>query len=276
MTVITDATRWFAVRRPNPRAALRLFCFAYAGGGTPIYRRWPELLSPDFEVCAVQLPGRGNRIKEQPFYAIEPLVQAVASAITPYLDRPFAFFGHSMGAIISFELSRLLGERDRIAPAHLFISGRRAPQLQRDEEITHNLPESHFISHVRNLNGTPDEVLEHPELMELMLPLLRADFSIVETYRYRPGPPLNIPLTAFGGVRDPEVPPPDVEAWRAQTCAAFNLRIMPGGHFFLNDAPVQAAMLRIIESDLIQAVRQTRAQKGETGETFFITSGNRS
>jgi medium-chain acyl-[acyl-carrier-protein] hydrolase len=260
---MTQATRWFAVRRPNPCATLRLFCFPYAGGSTQIYRRWPEILSPDFEVCAVHLPGRGNRITEQSFYAVEPLVQAVASAITPYLDRPFAFFGHSMGAIISFELSRLLSERGGRVPAHLFISGRRAPQLQRDEEITHNLPQSQFLSHVRNLNGTPDEVLEHPELMELMLPLLRADFSIVETYRYRPGPPLQIPLTAFGGVGDPEVPPPDVESWRAQTSAAFNLRIMPGGHFFLNDSPVQAAMLRVIELDLLQAVRQTRAAKGK-------------
>lgn len=256
MTIITEATRWFAVRRPNPRAALRLFCFPYAGGGTPIYRRWPELLAPDFEVCAVQLPGRGSRIKEQPFYAVAPLIEAVASAIAPYLDRPFAFFGHSMGAIISFELARLLSERRAVSPAHLFVSGRRAPQLRRDERSTYNLPESCFISHVRSLNGTPDEVLEHPELMELMLPLLRADFSVVETYRYRAGPPLDIPLTAFGGVHDAEVSREDVEAWGAQTCAAFNLRIMPGGHFFLNDPPTQAAVLSIIESDLRHAARQ--------------------
>src|ERR1044072_7174080 len=119
MSVMTQATRWFAVRRPNPRARLKLFCFPYAGGSTQIYRRWPEIRSPDFEVCAVQLPGRGNRITEQSFYAVEPLVQAIASAITPHLDRPFAFFGHSMGAIISFELSRLLSERGGSVPAPL-------------------------------------------------------------------------------------------------------------------------------------------------------------
>ena len=129
------------------------------------------------------------------------------------------------------------------------------------DPITHDLPEPLFISRVRSLNGTPAEVLEHPELMELMLPLLRADFSVVETYRYRPGPPPGCPITAFGGVSDAEVSRADVEGWRAQTSADFSLRIMPGGHFFLLDTPARAAMLRIIESELAQAARAGRGTR---------------
>ncbi|HEY0170028.1 MAG TPA: alpha/beta fold hydrolase [Pyrinomonadaceae bacterium] len=254
-SITNEAARWFVVRRPNPRAALRLFCFPYAGGGTPIYRQWPELLPPEYEVYAAQLPGRGNRMREPPYYSFEPMVEALASAVAPHLDRPFAFFGHSMGATIGFELARLLEARGAGLPARLFVSGRRAPQLPRDWEITYNLPEPQFISHVQSLNGTPAEVLEHPELMELMLPLLRADFSVVETYEYRTGPPLGCPITAFGGAEDAEVDREKVAAWREQTSADFNLRIMPGGHFFLSDTPTQAAMLRIIESELRQAAR---------------------
>lgn len=252
----TEAARWFAVRRPNPLATLRLFCFPYAGGGTPIYRGWPDQLPEDYEVCAVQLPGRGNRIKEPPYYSVEPMVEALASAVVPYLDRPYAFFGHSMGAAVGFELARVLDARGLGLPVRLFVSGRGAPQLPPDWAITYNLPEPQFVSHIRNLNGTPAEVLEHPELMALMLPLLRADFSVVETYQYRPGPPLGCPLTAFGGLDDTEVKPAKVAAWREQTSADFNLRMMPGDHFFLSDASTQAAMLRIITSDLM---RDTRA-----------------
>ncbi|MET0622005.1 MAG: alpha/beta fold hydrolase [Pyrinomonadaceae bacterium] len=254
-SITKEAARWFVVRRRNPRAALRLFCFPYAGGGTPIYRAWPELLPPQYEVHAVQLPGRGNRLGEPAYTSVEPMVEALAEAITPYLDRPFAFFGHSMGATISFELARLLEARGRGLPARLFVSGRSAPQLPRERELTYDLPEPEFISHVRSLNGTPAEVLEHPELMELMMPLLRADFSVVETYEYRTGPPLGCPITAFAGADDVEVNTERVAAWGEQTSADFNLQIMPGGHFFLLDAPTQAAMLRVIEPELAQAAR---------------------
>lgn len=255
MPSTSQATQWFTTRLPNPHAAVRLFCFPYAGGGTPIYRHWAQQLPPDFEVCAAQLPGRGSRIRDAPFYGVAPMVEAIASAITPYLDRPFAIFGHSMGAILGFELARLLAERGGPAPAHLFVSGRRAPQLPRDGTITYDLPEPQFVAHLRRLNGTPAEVLAHPELMELMLPLLRADFSVVETYRYRPGPPLECPVTAFGGMNDVEVGRAEVEAWREQTSAAFGARIMPGDHFFLNDPKTQALMLRVIASELAHAVR---------------------
>jgi medium-chain acyl-[acyl-carrier-protein] hydrolase len=250
MTVTGEAPRWFITRPRAAQAAVRLFCFPYAGGGTPIYRNWPQLLPAEVEVCMAQLPGRGSRIKETPFYKVGPMVEAIADAAEPYLDRPFAFFGHSMGAIISFELARTLRMRGWAMPSHLFVSGRAAPQLPLDRAKTYDLPDPVFHEKLRRLNGTPAEVLEHPELMELMMPLLRADFSVVETYEYTPGEPLACPITAFGGVQDAEVSRAQVEAWREQTADAFSARIMPGDHFFLNDPQTQASMLRVIALEL--------------------------
>lgn len=242
-----EAARWFSIPQPNPRASVRLFCFPYAGGDAQVYRDWPRHLPSSVEVLSARLPGRGPRIKEAPFCRLAPMVEAVEAVIAPYLDKPFTFFGHSMGALIGFELARLLGER---GPVHLFISGRRAPQLPEDWPITYDLPDAEFVEYLRSLNGTPPEVFDHPELLELMLPLLRADFSVVETYRYSPAPALNCPVTAFGGVRDAEVSLAEIEAWRAQSSTRFASRIMPGDHFFLKDPQARALMLQVIAAEL--------------------------
>lgn len=255
MNGTTPSGQWFSIRRPNPRAALRLFCFPYAGGGARIYSAWPQDLPSAFEVCAVQLPGRETRMKEPPFRELTTLVEAVGAAIGPYLDRPFAFFGHSMGALISFELARLLLEHSGARPAHLFVSGRRAPQLPDEEPPTYNLPNDEFLEKLRELNGTPAEVLEHPELMELMTPLLRADFSVVQTYVYKPGPALDCPITAFGGVQDVEVGREDVKAWREQTTNAFSARFLPGDHFFVNHPQTRAVMLGVIAQELYLSIK---------------------
>ena len=241
---------WFTSQRPNARARLRLFCFPYAGGGAAIYRLWPQSLPSDVEVCVAQLPGRGTRLREQPFTSLDALVEAAAEAIAPSVDKPFALFGHSMGAMISFELARRLRELGRPQPAHLFISGRRAPQLPNNDPLSYNLPEAELRKELLRLNGTPKEVLEHPELMELMLPLLRADFSVVETYVYRPGVPLACPLTAFGGLRDSEVSRQELDAWREQTAGEFVLRMLPGDHFFLNDPQSQPLLFSAIAKAL--------------------------
>jgi medium-chain acyl-[acyl-carrier-protein] hydrolase len=250
MTSISSAASWFSIQKPNPRAGIRLFCFPYAGGGSQIYRLWPQSLLPEIEVCPAQLPGRGTRMREQPFDNIQPMVEEMASAIEPYLDKPFAFFGHSMGAMISFELVRQLRAARGIAPAHLFVSGRRAPQLANADPITYNLPDAELCEELLRLNGTPKEVIEHPELMQIMLPLLRADFSVVETYVYRPEAPLDCPVTVFGGLQDTEVTREQLEAWREQTTDACSVRMLSGNHFFLNDAQAQAIILRIISTEL--------------------------
>lgn len=178
------------------------------------------------------------------------MVVAIAEAIKPYLDRPYAFFGHSMGAMISLDLARLLrSEQVQPPPLHLFVSGRRAPQLPATSRHTYDLPEAEFIEELRRLNGTPREVLEHPELMQLMIPLLRADFSVCQTYEYAPEPPLSCPITVFGGVED-ETGREQLEAWREQTTSTFTLRMFPGDHFFIHEA--QPQILQTIGQQLRQ------------------------
>ncbi|MBD2355189.1 thioesterase [Tolypothrix sp. FACHB-123] len=222
--------------KPNPLAALRLFCFPYAGGSSLIFRTWTNFLPPSVEVCAIELPGRGKQIQLPPFHRIDPLVDAIASVIHPYLDKPFAFFGHSMGGLVSFELGRLLRQKYGILPLNLFISGRRAPQLPDTEPPIHNLPEPAFIEELRHLNGTPSAVLENAELMQLFLPTLRADFAVLETYIYTPEAALECPITVFGGLEDTEASYDELQAWKEQTKANFNLHMFPGDHFFIHSS----------------------------------------
>lgn len=228
------AERWLAYREANPRARLRMFCFPYAGGGASAYRGWGASLPQEIEVCPVQLPGREGRLREPPFTRSEEMITAIADALTPWLDLPFVFFGHSMGGMIGFDLTRELRRRGRILPLHLFVAGRRAPQLPARDEPIHDLPEPEFIERLRELDGTPEEVLQHAELMKLLIPLLRADFAVNETYEYAEEPPIDIGISAFGGLSDVDVSREDVEAWSVQTRGRFRMRMMPGGHFFLH------------------------------------------
>lgn len=246
-------SRWLAGYQPNPRAALRLFCFPYAGGAASVFHLWSKFLSPNIEVCPIQLPGRGARMAEPPLRRMDALVEVLSRELAPYFDKPFAFFGHSMGAVIGFELAHRLLQQRQFAPVHLFVSGRRAPQIPDHEPPTYNLPERDFLEALRQLEGTPPEVLEHEELMQLLMPLLRADFELIQTYEYTERAPLACPLTAFGGVEDAEVNREELEAWREQTNAAFKLRMLPGDHFFLNKA--QSQFLEILSHELGQVVR---------------------
>lgn len=233
----TVKNRWLILTKPNSGARLRLFCFPYAGGSTQIFRKWRDALPSSIDVCSVELPGRGGRLREPAFTSMTPLVEAIAQAISPYLDKPFAFFGHSMGALVSYELTRYLRRNLRVMPARLFVSGRQAPQIPSEDAPIHNLPEAEFIEELRRLNGTPEEILKHPELMQIVTPLLRADFSVGATYLYTPEAPLSCPISVFGGVEDHPVTRDKLEAWREQTTAGFSLRMFPGDHFYLRSAP---------------------------------------
>jgi medium-chain acyl-[acyl-carrier-protein] hydrolase len=242
--------QWLVRPRPNPRAALRLFCLPYAGGGASIFRRWAERLPASIEVCAVQLPGRENRLSEEPFTRIEPLVEALGAALRDSLDRPFAFFGHSLGASVGFELARWFRRRHGLMPEALFISGRRAPQVPEGDPAWDELPDDEFIEELRSLKGTPPQVLAHPELMELVIPMLRADFAICKKYEYTSDAPLACPFYVFGGRDDVEIPRDYLEAWREHTSSSFTLRILPGEHFFLQTA--EALLLEMIARDLVR------------------------
>lgn len=254
MTTIHAAKQWFVNFRPNPRAGVRLFCFPYAGGGASVFRTWPADLPSYFEVYAAQLPGRGARMAESPFTHISAMVASIADGLRPHLSKPFAFFGHSMGAIIGFELARLLRREGRPGPFHLFVSGHAAPQLPDTSRRTYDLPEQELIEELRRLNGTPPEVLAQPELMQLMLPILRADFEVCQTYECSTEPPLDCPVTVFGGMDDVETGRERLEPWREQTSAPFSLKMLPGDHFFLNGA--QSQILRVIDQQSQSSMRR--------------------
>lgn len=227
-------TSWALIPRPNPAARLRLFCFPYAGGGASIFTSWPRGLPAEVEVVAVQPPGREGRIREAPISDLHELADALHRELTPLLDRPFVLFGHSNGGLMAFELARRLRRAGGPMPRLLVASGRPAPQVTVEDPPIHALPYDEFIAALRRYNGTPEEILANAEIMELLEPLIRADFSLGETYRYDPEPPLDVPVTAFGGERDDEVPPEQVEAWREQTTGTFRMQMFPGDHFFLN------------------------------------------
>jgi medium-chain acyl-[acyl-carrier-protein] hydrolase len=252
----TDKNPWLAYYKPNPQADMRVFCFPYAGASAAIYRTWADRLPKNLEICPVQLPGRGTRLSEQSFTRLMPIVEAVAPALRPYCDRPFALFGHSMGAAIAFELARYFRQHYHCEPEHLFVSGRNAPQLPNEQPFTYDLPEAEFIDEVRRLNGTPKEILDHPELMQLMLPLLRADFSVIQTHVYVAGVPLNSSITAFGGLLDHDVTREGLAAWSSQTTGRFSLRMFPGDHFFLQTS--QDLLLKAIAYDLNQTTARLK------------------
>ncbi|QAU34549.1 thioesterase [Janthinobacterium sp. 17J80-10] len=232
--------------RPRAVAAprMRLFCFPYAGGSATVYHQWPTALPADIELVAVQYPGRATRMREAPCTSMATLLDDIESGIIGQLDRPYAMFGHSMGATVAHELSRRLIAAHRPAPRQLFLSGRSAPQLPSRRADIHALPEAEFIAAMRDFNGTPAEILDHRELMDMMLPIIRADFQVLETWPYAERDPIDIPVSVFGGIADPGVPIENLDAWASCTTGRFKRHMFPGDHFFLQQH--YPAMLNII------------------------------
>ncbi len=228
--------KWL-LREPNRHARLRLFCFPHAGAGASTYRAWSAPLARDgFDVCPVQLPGRENRLGEPAYLAIKPLVEALVEGIIPYLDRPYALFGHSMGALVAFESARSLRQRGARLPCHLFVSGRIAPQREDPRPRLHDLADAALLTRLTELGGIPSALRACPELMAFQLPLLRADLAVNENYRHVPAPPLAVPITAFGGEQDPKTDDAEIRAWAEQTSERFSMHALPGGHFFVHDS----------------------------------------
>ncbi len=254
--------QWFKFSARNSKARFRLFCFSYAGASASIFNSWSEKFPAEIEICPIQLPGRENRLKEPPFTRLKPLIQALAPLLKPYLDVPFAFFGHSMGALLSFELARELRRRNWSCPVHLFVSGSRAPQLPNPEPPIHRLPELKFKEKLKHLNGTPKEVLQNADLMQLFLPALRADFAILETYFYANEQPLDCPISAFGGLQDSKIGREEIAAWRQQTHRDFTLQMFSGDHFFLNIAG--RALVQTISQKLLQLPEDPHEARGSS------------
>lgn len=248
MAVTASVSPWVSCPKADVSVRLRLFCFPYAGGAASIFHAWRDVLAPEIQVCPVQLPGRQHRLAEPPFTRLAPLVQELAQVLQPYLNVPFAFFGHSMGALLGFELARQLRREKLSAPLRLFVASCRAPQLRVPQQQLHLLSDAAFIEALRRLDGTPEELLRNAELMQLVLPTLRADFALCETYTYSDEAPLRCPISAFGGWQGREISRYELEAWRCQTSSAFNLQLFPGDHFFLHSA--RPLLLRAIAADL--------------------------
>jgi medium-chain acyl-[acyl-carrier-protein] hydrolase len=236
--------------RPDPSARFRLFCFPYAGGNAALFRRWRDQARPAFDLCPVQIPGRGNRSTEPPLRRFRPLCDMLAGELLPWLDVPFAFFGHSMGALIAFEMARHLRRNARPGPTHLFLSAAPAPRRPAPPQL-HGLPEPALLAELGRLNGTPPRLLEHAEFMAMVLPLIRADLELYETHVYSSEDLLDCPISAFGGVADARVNRHDVTAWQHETRGPFSVRMFEGDHFFLHEA--RTPLLRAISEDLSQA-----------------------
>ncbi|MDW6066038.1 alpha/beta fold hydrolase [Streptomyces sp. FXJ1.4098] len=236
------------VRRPN--AHHRLFCLPFPGAAASAFLPWADVLPLDVELWAVQLPGREDRFVEPPQTCFETLVDELADAIAPHTaDTPFALFGHSGGALLAFELARALRERGQPAPTRLFLSAEPPPDVPRSATKLHTLDDAELVQRLRTRGGTPPEIAENEELMELLLPVLRADFTWYETYEYRPGPQLESPVTAFVGHDDPIVGAEAVSGWRSHTTGSFEARGVTGGHFFVQDA------MEEIVSHVVRALR---------------------
>ena len=240
--------KWLHVHPARRQPRLQLICFPHAGGTAGTFRPWAARLPGDVELVAVEPPGRRGRLAERALASLADLVDAIEPVIAPLLDRPFAFFGHSMGAIVAFELVRRLRARGRPLPAVLLVSGARAPQIPRPEPGLRALPDVELVNELAALGGTSREILREPELMQMLLPSLRADLTAVETWRYAEGPPLEVPIFAFGGEGDVKVPREHLDAWAAQTRGECRVRQFPGGHFYLLDH--EAALVESVASAL--------------------------
>lgn len=234
MTQPTANDPWIQRPRPRPGARLRLLLLAHAGGGASAFRGWADAIdAPEVEVCPVQLPGRENRMREPAYDRLPPLVGALAAALERWRDLPYAVFGHSTGALLGFELARHAARTGVPGPVHLFASGRRAPDLPSRQRDVHRLPDGELVAELQALGGIPQALLDHPELLQLLLPILRADLALTETYTPTPGATIGIPITACNGDRDDKVTADEARAWGRHTTAAFRERTFPGDHFYL-------------------------------------------
>ncbi len=247
---------WFPLGPPRAEAPLRLFCFPYAGGGAMSFRTWVGKLPGGIEVVPVQAPGREQRLSEAPIKRIDAFVETFLPVVEPFLEGPFAFYGHSVGALVAYQVARALRDRGGPTPRHLLVGASRPPQAPKPPDPIHVLKGDAFLERLRVLGGTPPQVLESADLMELFTPMLLADFEMSETYGDEPLDPLDAPISAFAGTEDGEVSVERVGTWSEQTNVEFHLTLLPGKHFFLHTA--EAEHLKAMWSELV--ARGTVAQ----------------
>lgn len=227
---------WFVVPRPRPHAAVRLFCLPYAGGGASAYRRWPAAIGTDIEVIAVQPPGRENRIAEDPAFDRTELADAIAEDVAGD-DRPYALYGHSLGGWDAYETTRHLHRTGTRLPVKLYTGGCRAPHIPVTGTFAglSTLDDDALVARVAEGGGLHEAILAEPELLELLLPALRADFTRLDQYTHTGGDPLPVPIVAYAARADTAVTRADIEPWDRHTTAGCVVHDVDGDHFFLLD-----------------------------------------
>ena len=233
------ADAWF--RKPATGAPTRLFCLPYAGGNAAVFASWQAMLAPDIEVMPARLPGRLERIKEPARCSLPGLARELADAMIPYLDRPFAVFGVSMGALLAFETLRLL-EAAGYEAVRLIPASYPAPSLPSCRPAMHATSDEEFIETLRMIGAAPPGFFDAPGLMNLVLPTVRADFAVTETYGYRDSPVLRTPITAIYGTGDHIASREDFSGWSRETSAGFDLHEMSGGHFMVHSQAGQLCL----------------------------------
>jgi medium-chain acyl-[acyl-carrier-protein] hydrolase len=238
--------------RQRADAKLRLFCFPYAGGPAAMFREWSEKLNPGIEVWSVEYPGHGMRRFETPISQLSQLADALLPELRQELVSPFAFFGHSMGAIVAFEILKRLATESGPQPACFFVSACYPPWKRKRRAPIHDLPEPEFIAELRLLGGTPEELLANPDLAQLLLPALRADFEVAQTY-YHSTDKLRCPIFAYGGLNDPEASREDLSEWNS-VCETSCVRMFPGDHFFLHSAAEN--LMQVLARDFLTRITE--------------------
>jgi medium-chain acyl-[acyl-carrier-protein] hydrolase len=245
-----DRVRWLKWFERRGARDFRLFCFHHAGGTASMYREWPQLLPECIQPVGVQLPGRADRIREPPFSAMAPLIDALIGVLAPLLGQPFAFYGLSMGARVSWALTHTLRERAMPMPSALFVASTAAPNWKERWFHRGGLMDGDLVDYLREMGGTPPEVFSEPELLASYLPTLRADLVLGGTCQIRPTTPLDVPIRAFAGVDDVDGPPERMSGWRDETSGRFQLDLLPGGHFF--DRAGELRVIKAIADELAQ------------------------
>ncbi|MBB5113490.1 alpha/beta fold hydrolase [Micromonospora echinospora] len=228
------ASRWFGPAG-SPAGDAQVFVFPYAGGVAASFAQWQELAEPELSVHVALMPGRGARLHEPPVDDLTEVVDQLATAVTERASGPFLLFGHSLGALVAFEVARELRRRGAPAPLALLVGGAEAPQTRLVRRRVHDLDDTGLIDALRDFGATPAGLLADRELMELVLPGVRADFALSERYAYRPEPPLDLPVHVLLGDGDEHVDPDRAAGWARECVTAPRRHVFPGGHFFLTD-----------------------------------------